>query len=272
MNPISTVLPAVQELGNIDWLTVLQTVLVFAVVIFAIGTVLRLIFGKGSSLTRSVSASLNILLIYLAAILLYVFVPALRTGLNELPFISVTQERFFLWAPGAMAEELLFPSLIRLALLAFLVNCLESFLPEGKKFGTWYLWRMVTVLVSLAAYLGVCWLVNAYAPEVFGSWAAWIIIGFWALILLTGILKALLSVILTVVNPVIGLLYTFFFSNLFGKQFSKSILTTVLMLGIFTGLERIGFTQFAFSEFSLASYGPACVIVVVVLYLFGKFL
>ena len=273
MTILTSILPQVQELaGQIDWLTVLRTTLIFAVSAFAAGAVLRLIFGKQAKVTRAVSASLSILLIYLAAVLLYLFLPNYRAELASLPFITVDAQKLVLWQLSGLSEELLYGSMLRLAILAFLVNLLETLLPDGKKFVSWYLWRCLTALLSLALYRLVCGLAEQYVPELLTLWAKPIILGFWALILLSGILKVLLTVVLTVVNPIIGALYAFFFSNLLGRQFSKSILTTLILMGLIGGLNRLGFSQFAFSDFSLVSYGPACLILVLTLYLFGRFL
>lgn len=270
---VSSLLPQALDLaGSIDWLAVLKTGLFFAVVFFAAGAILRLFFGEDSNTIRAVSACLSILLVYMAAILVYLFLPELRSQLQPLPFITVNEQIFSLWDLSELSQELLFGSILRMALLAFLVNLLETFLPKGEGFFGWYLWRSVTVLVSLAAYCFVCGLIQEYLPELFTTWAMPLILGFWALIILSGLLKLLLSVILTVVNPIIGGLYIFFFSNLFGRQFSKSILTTVILLVLVECLNGLGFSQFAFSDFSLAAYGPACLIIFLTLYLFGKFL
>ena len=177
-----------------------------------------------------------------------------------------------LWDIARLSRDPLCSALLRMALLAFLVNILESFLPEGNGIVSWYLWRFVTVLASLGLYTGICSAADTLAPQIFGSWAMYILIAVWAVILLSGVLKLVLSVVLTVVNPVIGVLYTFFFSNKVGKQFSKAILTTLIMVAVFYGLNELGMTQFAFSQFSPAAYGPTCLIAAVVLYLFGKLL
>lgn len=273
MNALSSLMPAIQDLaGDIDLLSYFQAAAVFVLVIFGVGAILRAVFGLGSDLTRAVSASLTVCLVYLATILLYVFVPELRAYLNHLPFMSVNQERLFLWDIYHLSREMLFGSLLKMAILAFLVNVLESFLPEGRKFITWYLWRCVTVLVALAGYILICMIVERCCPQLFGSWAMYVVLGYWALVLLTGLLKMLMTVVLTALNPVLGGLYAFFFSHAFGKQFSKAILTTLVMAGIVMALNKIGFTQFAFSQFTLAAYGPTCVLVIVVLYLFGKLL
>lgn len=273
MNDIASVLPAVGELAaSIDWMSVLKTAAIIIAAFLILGGVFRLIFGKGSKMSRAVSAVLSIFLVYLAAILLFVFVPELRGSVSQLPFITVTQDHFMLWDLELLGQELLYPSLLKLALLAFVVNLLETLLPDGKKFITWYLWRTVTVLGSLALYVGVCAVAEMALPELFGVWAKYIILGFWSMIALSALLKGLLAVILTAVNPIIGGIYTFFFVNKLGSQFSKSILTTLLCVGVFALLNNMGLTQFAFADFSLATYGPTCIVVVVMLYMFGKHL
>lgn len=272
MQTLTSILPQVEALGSIDWLSLLKTVLIFAVVIFAVGTVIRMILGKGSSLTCAVSACISILLVYLAAILIYLFLPDWRAELPQLPFLTVDAQHFALWRLSDLTDSLLYASVLKLGILAFLVNLLEVLLPKGEKFSTWYLFRTVTVLAALAGYGALIHFLDGVVPELFTLWAKPLVLGFWAVILLSGVLKVLLSIVLTVMNPIVGALYTFFFSNLLGKQFSKSILTTVILVGVVEALNRLGATQFAFSDFSLAAYGPACLILIGTLYLFGRFL
>lgn len=257
---------------SLDWITVIKTAAIFAVVLFAAGTVIRLVLGKGSNLTCAVSASLSVLLVYLAALLLYLFLPEIRAQLSQLPFVFVDDQRFILRTLSELSEPVFYGSLVRLALLAFLVNLLESLLPQGETFLRWYLWRGVTVLLALALYSFFTTLIEAAAPQVFTIWAKYVILGAWTVILLSGALKVLFSLVLTVVNPIIGFLYTFFFSNLFGSQFSKSILTTLILVALIAALNHLGLRVFSFDGFSLAAYGPTCIIAIVTLYLFGKFL
>lgn len=270
---LTSILPQVQQIaGQINWLTVMRTALMFAVVAFASGAILRIFFGKQAKVTRAISASLTILMIYLTAVLIYLFLPDYRAELVSLPFITVDEQHFLLWNLSELSDELLYGSILRLFLLAVLVNLLEVLLPEGDRFSTWYLWRCLTALTGLVGYRLTCGLIDQYVPELLMEWARPVVLIFWALILLSGILKVLLTLVLTVVHPVIGALYGFFFSNLFGRQFSKSILTTLILVGLVGCLNRLGFSRFAFSDFSLLSYGPTCLILIATLYLFGRFL
>ncbi len=257
---------------ELDLLTAIKIACIIGLAVFAVGAVIRAIFGRGSSLTRSVSATLNILLIYLSAIVLYYYFPALRSMLNTLPFITITPEHFFVWDISGISDSVFYPALLQMAVLAFFVNTLEAYLPRGKKILTWYLYRMVTGLGAFALYSGFGYLVTAIAPEIYGSWAKTIILGFWGLIILIALLKLILSAILTVVNPILGACYAFFFSSNMGKQFSKAILTTVFMVLIVYYLNQTAFTSVEFSSLSLAAYGPTSIIILIALYLFGRFL
>lgn len=270
---LTSILPSVEDLSGANgWFAVVRSALVFAVVLFAAGAVIRMCLGKGANLTKALSASLTVLLVYLATILLYLFLPGLRSELAQLPFIFVDEERLILRNLSQLSETVLYGSLVRLGMLAFLVNLLESLLPQGEGFWKWYLWRGVTVVLALALYSFLTAVIEAAAPQVFGLWAKWLILGCWTFILLSGALHLLTSVVLTVVNPVIGFLYTFFFSNILGSQFSKSILTTLILTALTGVLNYLDFRVFSFAEFSLAAYGPTCLIVLGAMYLFGKFL
>ena len=273
MHFLTSILSQMQQLaGRIDWLTLIRAALMFASVAFALGTLLRLFFGKRAKVTRAVSASLSILMIYLSAVLIYLFLPNFRSELASLPFVTVDAYRFILWQLPELSETVLYGSLLRLFILAFVVNLLETLLPDGESFGKWYLWRCLTALTGLVLYRLSCGLLQEHLPELLTQWAKPVVLGFWAVILLSGVLKLLLTLVLTAVNPIIAGLYTFFFSNLVGRQFSKSILTTLILTGLVGVLNRMGFSQFAFSDFSLLSYGPTCLILLGTLYLFGKFL
>lgn len=269
---IDAIFPTVSELTEtVDWTYILRIAMLMAAGVCIFGGILRLICGKNSNLVRSVSACVSLLLIYLTTILLFVLAPVIRENMAQLPFVTITDEEFSLWNIAKMSLPELYGPTLKLFILAFLVNLLETVLPQGEKPLSWYGFRLLTVVASLAFYTLLVTLVEAIAPEVFGEWAIWVLLGLWVLILLTGLIK-LLTAVLAAVNSVVAALYAFFFVHIFGKQFSKSILTTVLSMGLLVLLYRLGFDSFAFESFSLASYGPACVIALLSLYLFGKLL
>lgn len=272
MTIVDEILPeATDFIQVVDWLYVLKVALPVGAGVCILGGVLRLIRGKNSSLVRSVSACVNLVLVYLSGILLYVLIPQTRGTFATLPFLTVTDEYFYLWDIAAMEAAGLYAPLLQLFILAFLVNLLDVLMPEGNSLLTWYGFRLLTVAGTLALNTGVGALIHTFAPQIFGQWAGWVLIGIWAVILVIGLLKVVLTVILTMVNPVVSILYNFFFSHLFGKQLSKAILTTLLSAALLALLHHLGFLGFTFAHFSLAAYGPTCVIALLALYLFGKF-
>ncbi len=267
-------LSAITDLSGyqIDWVATIKLSCVIAVGIFAVGAIFRAFLGRGSSLTRSVSAVLNILLIYVSAVMLYRYFPALHQLFNSLPFTTMTADHAVLWDVSHLPDLILYPAVLQMSILALLVNTLETFLPRGRSIITWYLYRTVTAMSALILYFGLYSAVNHFAPKIFDAWAETILIAFWGIILLIGLLKLIFSVLLSIFNPIIGACYAFFFSNLFGKQFTKAILTTIFMVLIIFYLNQFGLTQIIYSEVTLASYGPMSLILLIALYLFGKIL
>lgn len=257
---------------QIDWIETIKLSCVIAIGIFAVGAIFRAFLGRGSSLTRSVSAALNILLIYVCAAVLYQHLPTLHQLFNSLPFVTMSTDRMTMWNISLLPDLILYPAVLQMSVLALLVNILETFLPRGRNIITWYLYRTLTALGALILYFGLYSAINHIAPEIWGAWAEIILITFWGIILLIVLLKLLFSVLLSIFNPIIGACYTFFFSNLFGKQFTKAILTTIFMVLIISYLNQYGISQVVYSEMTLANYGSMSLILLVVLYLFGKFL
>ena len=263
---------ALSWISSHSWFPFVQAIFLLVLSIFLLGAIFRLIFGKGSTFNRAVSASLSVLLVYLAVILIELFLPDYREALPALPFVQVDSEHLFLQNVLHLPGEILYPSILRLLILSFIVNLLEEFLPEGKNFLSWYLWRVVVVLASLTPYAILCSTLEASVPSFFGVYAKLFVWAYMALILLTGILKVGMGLILSAVNPLIGSLYAVFYTDPIGKQLSKSILTALLIM---TGIALAyldGLTEFAFADFSLLVYGPICLAVFVGLYFFGKFL
>lgn len=273
MTTVQDLLPELTALAaSVNWFEVLKIAVLVIGAVLTAGFVLKLCFGKGSSVVRALSASISIGLVYLTAVLLQVFLPQLAEHLAPLPFLLVSEADMLLLDFRLLEDGTLYTALLQLYLLACLVNCMESFLPQGKKFLSWYFLRLTVVAGSLGLYTLLFRLIETYLPQLFGDWAMYALAVTWGFILLTGILKLFLTLILAAVNPILGTVYGFFFANIFGKQLPKSILTTVLTAAIITALCHMGMSYFAFADFSLAAYGPTCVIAFVALYIFGRFL
>lgn len=273
MSTIQNIFQTISDFSRgTDWFYVLKNTFFICVTVLFLGGVLRLMFGRGSNIVRAVSACITLAMMYLFAVILYVLIPQARSPIAYLPFISASQESFSLWDIHNLSVTALCAQVLQLFFLSFLINLAEALIPQGDKILTWYGYRLLTVFICLAIYMGIRNLVNIFLPEIFGSWAPYILIAMWIFILLTGLLNLLITAVLAVAKPMVAALYAFFFTNLFGQQMSKAIATTVLGISVMACVHELGLNSFAFSSFSMRIYGPASVLTIVTLYLFGKML
>ena len=258
--------------ANLDLISVLKFIGILAAASLFLGLFGRVALGKRSSLNHAVSSVMGILFIYIVTIVVYTFNPGdLMRHLTPLPFADFYDDSFVIGFSGAS-----FPAacseILSMVILAFLVNLLDTFIPKGKKIFGWYLWRFLTVLLSMALHYGVTWAFNTYLPDVLVTYAPMILLGTLILMLLLGVLKVILGIVLATINPLIAALYTFFFASLIGKQLSKAVLSTVLLCAIIFGLEYFGFAAICISTAALGSYIPLLVVLLILWYLIGHVL
>ena len=273
MTTVQSMIPSISgPLSGLNWSGLISFAITLGVGVCIFGGILRLLFGKGSPVVKAVFGCIHVALIYLIATAVYALAPGIRSSIPPLPFITIGADALFVWDLTILTLDSFTSGLLRLFILAFLVNLLEDLVPKGEKCLLWYFYRLLTACAALGFYIGICILTDRFLPQFFGQWAAPIVISIWLLIGILGLSKGLLTLIAVAFNPVLGLLFAFFFSNLVGKQFVKAILTCLLALAVFYGLYQSGFTGFVFSQFSMAAYGPSCLVVLAVLFLFGKFL
>lgn len=273
MITVQSMIPAASLLASEpDWVALTKLGLCYAISVCILGGLLQLIFGKGSSAVKAVFSCIHIALMYLCAMVLFSLAPGIRSILSPLPFVTVHSDSIALWDITALRSAEFFPAMLQLFLLAFLVNLLEDLVPRGNQILSWYFFRLLTACSALACYCVISILINRYAPQVFGQWAAPILVASWLLIGILGLSKGLLTLIAAAFGPVLGVLFAFFFTNLVGKQFTKSILTCLLTMAVLFELSRSGFSGFVFSQLSSAAFAPTFVVSLACLYLFGKFL
>lgn len=268
VSPLSAYLPA-----DVDFLSMVRFIGLVAFAALFVGLLARVVIGKGSSLNHAVSASMGILCVYAASVVIYTFNPyGLDKYLADLPFVTFRAETLRLFSfEGAQFSDIC-REVLSMIILAFLVNLLDTVIPKGKKPFNWLCWRLIAVGASMAAHYLVTWAFHAYLPGTLAAYAPTILllilVGMFAL----GILNVILSVILTVVNPIFGILYTFFFSNIIGKQISKSVVTTGILCGVVYLLEYLGYSLIAISAAALPAYLPLIVILVLLWYVIGHLL
>lgn len=268
LSDISAVMPS-----EIDFLTMLKFVGIFAAAVLIIGCVGRVALGKRSSLNHAVSSAMGILFVYVVTILIYAYDhEILRSFLSPLPFVSFHGENLYIHPFAGISFPDICTQILSMVILAFLVNLLDSFVPKGQKVASWYLLRFVTVVLAFLLHYGVCWVFNTFLPGALAAYAPTILLGILIVMLILGVLNVILGLVLTVMNPVFGAIYTFFFSNVIGKQLTKAVLTTILLCVLFGLLEHWGYTVICISTTYLGTYIPFIASLLILWYLLGHVL
>ena len=250
----------------------LKLVLTACVAALILGFIGRLIFGKRSGLNHAVSSALGILFLYVLGILLYGAGLHFEKQLTSLPFVSVSDGDLLIFPLLSADFSLVCSQVLRMMILAFLMNLLDIWIPKGKNIFTWILLRCVTLLAAMTLQGLVFWAVGTYLPEVFQTWAPMILLIVLVAMLLLGALKVLVGLALATVNPIIGALYTFFFANIVGKQISKAALTTILLALLVIALEKAGYILVSLSALTLPILIPVLLVLLVLWYVVGHLL
>lgn len=259
--------------AEIDFASAAHFMLYFAAASLILGVLGRVVLGKRSSLNHSLSAVMGILFIYAVTIVIYTFKPwNLEDLLSPLPFVRFSGEYMILIPFQGTEFPALCSEILSLVILAFLVNLLDSFIPQGKSVISWYCLRFFCIVLAMLLHLLVDWGCTTYLPNVLVTYAPTILLFLLIAMLLMGLMNLILGVILTAVNPIFGALYTFFFSNALGKQLSKAVFTTVIVCLVVFLLGHLGYTIICINTSALMTYIPAAAVLLVLWYLIGHVL
>ena len=258
---------------EIDLVNAAQFMLFFAAGVLILSVLSRVVLGKRSSLNHSLSSAIGILFIYAVTIVVYTFKPwNLELLLSPLPFVSFSGQ-FLVIFPIADAQfPALCSQLLSLVILAFLVNLIDTFLPKGDNPITWFVLRLLTVVVSMILNLAARWAFQTYLPGVLVTYAPSILLVLLVVLMLSGVLNLILGLVISMTNPFLGAMYTFFFSNIVGKQLSKAIFSCAILCAIVYLLEHFGYTVICITAAALMAYIPLAIILLVLWYLVGHVL
>lgn len=258
---------------EIDLVNAAQFMLFFAAGVLILSVLSRVVLGKRSSLNHSLSSAIGILFIYAVTIVVYTFKPwNLELLLSPLPFVSFSGQ-FLVIFPIADAQfPALCSQLLSLVILAFLVNLIDTFLPKGDNPITWFMLRLLTVVVSMILNLAARWAFQTYLPGVLVTYAPSILLVLLVVLMLSGVLNLILGLVISMTNPFLGAMYTFFFSNIVGKQLSKAVFSCAILCAIVYLLEHFGYTVICITAAALMAYIPLVIILLVLWYLVGHVL
>lgn len=255
---------------DIDFTGMMKFILILAGGVLLLAVLGYLLFGKRSWINHAFSSAMGILFIYAVTVIIYSFNPAgLSRFLSPLPFVSFRTDSLYIFSFQGTAFSVICGELVSMMVLAFLVNLLDTLMPQGDGVFSWYFCRFLTVIMAMVLHYVVCWLFETYLPNVLVTYAPMILLGVLVAALLLGLFKILLGLVLTISNPILGAIYTFFFSSLIGKQLTKSIFTTGVLCGVVFLLSRLGYSVICISAAALGAYIPLIVVLLIMWYLIG---
>ena len=271
-------LPSAQELSDmipaqVDLMTMLKFIGIFAAVSIVLSLLGRVVFGKRSSLNHALSSAMGIFFILVISTVVYVFDPKnLAQYLSPLPYVAFSGDYLVIFPFISNDFALICDELLSMVILAFLVNLLDTIIPKGKGIIGWYLLRFVTILLAMGLHYAFTWASNAYLPGFLVTYAPVLLLIILLLGLFMGLLNVIMGVVLVAMNPIFGALYTFFFSSLVGKQLSKAIFTTFILTALVVALNYFGTTLLCIAGTALAAYIPLLIVLLILWYLIGHLL
>lgn len=236
------------------------------------GFIGRFAFGKKSVLNQSVSSAIGILFIYAVAVVIHSFGLDLNLLVTNLPFVSLQDNALQIFSIIQSDYVAICGEVLNMIILAFLVNIINRWMPQGKNLFTWFLFRMLSVTLGIVLFVLVNYLLTIYLPEGLLTWAPVILLSLLAIMLLVGALKGIVGALITTVNPLIGFLYTFFFANVIGKMLSRAMLTTALLTALVYTLNYFEVLSVAIGTGVLVAYIPMLLLLLVLWFIVGKLL
>ena len=259
--------------AEIDLISAAEFMLYFTAASLILGVQGRLVLGKRSSLNHSLSSAIAILLIYAVTIVVYTFKPwNLEALLSPLPFAIFAGDYLIILPIHDTAFPALCTEILSLVILAFLINLLDTLMPKGKSILSWYLLRLLTVLLCMGLHFVVCWAFETFLPEILVTYAPALLLFVLVFMVFSGVISLILGAILTLNSPFLGAMYTFFFSNAVGKQVSKAVFTTVILCLVFFLMGFFGYTVITITAAALLTYIPLALVLLVLWYLIGHVL
>lgn len=240
--------------------------------ILLLSSLFHFVFGKKAQLNHAVSASVEILCLYVINIVIYSLGLHWELFLSPLPFISIEGDYMYVMPIHSTDFHLICEQVLKVVMIAFLVNLLESIMPKGKKLLSWYFFRLVTVVLAVGANYLLEMLISAFVPNTVFAMAETVLLCLLIALILLGSLKLLVGATLAFLDPIVSALYTFFFSSIIGRQLAKALVTTALITALVALLDALELTTIFIAASGLTAYIPLLLILLVLWYIIGHIL
>lgn len=232
----------------------------------------RFLFGKENQINLAITAAMEILCLYVINIVICAFGIEFELFLAPLPFVAIAEDYLFLFPILSADMTVICSHLLRLLIIAFLVNLIGGLIPQGQHLLTWTILRLLTVAFSVAALYGADMLLATYLPQGFGEHAPAVLLLSLAALIALGSLKVFVGAALAFLDPIIAALYTFFFSNIIGRALARAMVSSLLIGGLLALLSWLKIGVLHIAAAALTGYIPLLLIVILLWYFVGRVL
>ena len=266
-----------QILTTLDQLrgTALQYAKFVGILIFGIlfiSSLTRFLFGKKAQINLAVTSAVEIFCVYVVNIVIYALGLQLQQFLTPLPFVTMIEDYMILYPILSAEFTDICHHVLKLLIIAFLVNMVNDFIPKGEHVITWFLLRFITVVLAVLVICGAEMLLNTFIPHGLYEIAPTVLVCTLVALILLGGLKVLVGAALAFLDPIIAGLYTFFFSNFIGRALARAMVSTALLTGAVVLLDLLEIAVVPIAAAMLTGYIPLLLIILALWYLVGHIL
>ena len=232
----------------------------------------RFLFGKENQINLAITAAMEILCLYVLNIVICAVGFEYRIFLSPLPFVTIAEEYLFLFPLLTSEFTVICDQLLKLLIIAFLVNLIGGLIPQGQHLLTWTFLRLLTVVFSVVALYGADLLLQMYLPQGLSQYAPTILLLSLAALIALGSLKLIVGAALAFLDPIMAALYTFFFSNIIGRALARAMVSCLLITGLMALLNWLQISVLHIAASALLGYLPVLLVVVLLWYFVGRVL
>ncbi len=245
-------------------------ILVFGILF--ISSLTRFLFGKKAQVNLAVTSAIEILCVYVVNTVIYALGLQLQEFLTPLPFVTMVEDYLLIFPILSAAFTDICQHVLKLLIIAFLVNLINEFIPKGEQLLTWFLLRFITVVLAVGGIYLLELGLNTWLPQGFADIAPTVLLCALVALILLGSLKVFVGAALAFLDPIVAALYTFFFSSFIGRALAKAMVSTALLTGLVVALDYLGILVVHIAAAALIGYIPLLLIVLVLWYIVGHIL
>ena len=245
-------------------------ILVFGILL--ISSLSRFLFGKKAQINLAVTSAMEILCVYVVNTVIYALGLQLQQFITPLPFVTMVEDYLLIFPILSAGFTDICQHVLKLLIIAFLVNLINEFVPKGKHVLTWLLLRIITVILAVVVIYFAELALNTYLPQGFADIAPTVLLCALVALVLLGSLKVFVGAAMAFLDPIVAALYTFFFSNFIGRALAKAMVSTALLTALVVALNYLGIAVVHIAAAVLTAYIPLLLIVLVLWYIVGHIL